>query len=283
MREIALKIGQPLPLAAIATTPDKFDPEKPAVIILNSGVMHHIGTCRISVKIARHLADNGFLALRFDFSGVGDSKARRGTESFHETAQKEIKEVMDYLEQKKNVQKFIIYGLCSGADGSYDAALVDERIQGIIQIDPYCYRTPKWYLVHYGPRIFKMDVWKRFFTSIFKKRAINKASGPEEEFLEMPSYIRVFPPKNEIASGLQKLVDRNVHIYSIFSGGQMAVFNHHSQFEDSFSSIDFRGLLTVDFYRDMEHIISSHSYQELIPKKICQWVIKVSDRQNENA
>ena len=57
MRERILKIGKPEPLASIATIPKKIDANRPVVIILNSGVMHHVGTCRLSVKIARALAD----------------------------------------------------------------------------------------------------------------------------------------------------------------------------------------------------------------------------------
>ena len=103
MREITLKIGRPTPLTAIATEPKGLDSSKPAVLILNSGVMHHIGTCRISVRIARELAKSDFLALRFDFSGIGDSEPRRGTDSFADSSSAEITEVMNYLEQKKGL------------------------------------------------------------------------------------------------------------------------------------------------------------------------------------
>jgi len=216
VKESAIKIGRPTPLTAIVTEPKGFEKNKPAVLILNSGVMHHIGTCRVSVKIARVLADSGFFVARFDFSGIGDSETRRGTQSFQESSVAEIKEVMDYIQRKKGINHFIVYGLCSGADASYEAALRDDRIVAMAQIDSYCYRNWMWYLTHYGPRSLDLDVWLRFIKRLFKGApAIEKAEGTtiDEEYVEMPSYIRVFPPKEELAKGLQLLVDRYVQYF----------------------------------------------------------------------
>ena len=56
MKERALRIGRPTPLIGIVSEPEVFDPARPAVIILNSGIMHHVGACRLSVKLARAVA-----------------------------------------------------------------------------------------------------------------------------------------------------------------------------------------------------------------------------------
>jgi len=279
MREITLKIGRPTPLTAIATEPKGFDPSKPAVLILNSGVMHHIGTCRISVRIARELAKSGFLALRFDFSGIGDSEPRRGTASFAESSSAEITEVMNYLEQKKGIKKFIVYGLCSGADASYEIAKKDPRIVGMVQIDAYCY--PNWQskLIHYAPRILKLDVWLRFIKRILgTPQPARDEEQIDAENIEMPSYIREFPAREEIAKGLQGIIDSNIHIYNIFTGGMLQTFNHSKQYAENFSDVDFKDRLKVDFYKELDHIITSPEYQQKIPFDICLWVKMVSDK-----
>jgi len=274
MKEIALKIGKPTPLTGIVAAPDKIDPEKPAVLILNSGVMHHVGACRLSVKIARKLAESGILSIRFDLSGIGDSAPRTGSSSFHETAIAEITEVMDYLEQKRGIKKFIAYGLCSGADASYDIALADERIVGIAQIDPYCYRTWSWYIRHYGPKLFSLAQWIhsikiRLFPQTSEKRF---SETTDSEDLEMPSYIREFPPQADIAKGLQKLIERNVRIYSVFTGGQSELLNHASQFKQSMPSVDFGTQLKVEYFPDMDHIITAPDLQRVVRDNIAKWV-----------
>lgn len=274
MKEIVTKIGKDPALTTIFSVPESFDSNKPAVLILNSGVMHHIGTCRISVAIARKLATSGILAARFDFSGIGDSSTRRGNLPFEQSSVEEIQQVMNYLEQKKGVRKFIVYGLCSGADASYEIAKVEPRVSGIIQIDAYCYRTTKWYLKHYGPRLIDPGVWRRIFSRLLGKKAgtSKHSDNMDDEFIEMPSYIRVFPPRAEVARGLQTIIDNGVDIYSIFSGGMMYTMNYHGQFEDSFKDVDFKGRLKAEWYPELDHILTHVDLQKTLPDYICNWV-----------
>lgn len=277
MKEIALKIGKPTPLTGIVAAPDKIDTEKPAVLILNSGVMHHVGACRLSVKIARKLAENGILSIRFDLSGIGDSAPRTGSSSFHETAIAEITEVMNYLQEKRGITKFIAYGLCSGADASYDIALADERIIGIAQIDPYCYRTWSWYVRHYGPKLLKLRVWLNAIKvrTVHKKKSLGFSKSVDEENLEMPSYIREFPPRENVAAGMKELAARGVQIYSLFTGGQSEILNHVSQFQQSMTAVNFQNQLDVDYVPDMDHIITAPALQTYTRDSVCSWVLKV--------
>ena len=46
----------------------------PGVIILNAGLVNRTGPFRMSVELARLLAENGCNVLRFDLSGIGDSE-----------------------------------------------------------------------------------------------------------------------------------------------------------------------------------------------------------------
>lgn len=281
MKEIALKIGKPIPLTAIVSLPEQLNPERPAVLILNSGIMHHVGACRLSVKIARQLANSGTLAIRFDLSGIGDSAPRAGAGSFHETAIAEVKEVMDYLSEKRGINKFIAYGLCSGADASYDIALADERIVGIAQIDPYCYRTWSWYVRYYGPKLFKLSVWWHSIKiRLFKedKDELGFSESVEEENLEMPSYIRVFPERSEVAKGMQALVNRGVKLLCLFTDGQNEIINHGSQFKQSMPEVSFGDALTVDYQAEMDHIITAPHMQKYARDLICNWSNQVADQ-----
>jgi pimeloyl-ACP methyl ester carboxylesterase len=279
MREIAVKIGQPIPLTGIITQPNSFDASKPAIVILNSGLMHHIGTCRLSVKLARQLADSGFLSIRFDFSGLGDSAPRRGTSSYRESILEELKEVLDYLQQTKGINKFICYGLCSGAHASYEFSQVDQRVVAIAQIDPYCYRTWKWYLRHYGPRLLKLKVWLHFFTRRLKSKQKPKDlsdSDDADNFIK-PNYPLEYPERSEVANGLKIIVDRGINIYCIFTGGQTEVFNYKSQFRECFYDVNFKQLLTDEYYPEMNHIITHPYSQKMVINNICAWINRISN------
>ncbi len=277
MRERVLRIGRPTPLASVATEPDAFDASKPAVLILNSGVLHHIGSCRMSVRLARRLAERGLLAVRFDFSGLGDSEPRLATPSFEEVSVTESTEVMDLLQRTRGVQSFILYGLCSGADGSYNTALRDPRVVGISQFDPYCYVTPRYYLRYYLQAARDPRRWRSVATRALKTlfgRETAPQTTVESEFVELPSYVRVFPSRESIAAGLAALVQRGVHVQANFPRGPL--YNHRSQFVDSFRDVDFRGLVEVNYYGDANHIVTQPVLQGRIIDGVADWAARVA-------
>lgn len=283
MKERALRIGKPTPLVGVASEPEHFDPDLPAVLILNSGVMHHVGTCRLSVKIARAVAARGLLAVRFDFSGIGDSEPRRGAAAFEESSIAETREVMDYLQKTRGVGRFILYGLCSGADASYNTSLADSRVAGIVKIDPYCYRTWQYPIRYYAPLLLNGKRWKSFLSKKFARlssdakstRSPSEIAGVEEQYFEVPTYTRRFPPRETVAAGLQALADRGVNVFAIFTGGEPE-YIYTNQYRDSFSDVNFRGLLRVNYYRDTNHIITQTDQQRAIVDEIAGWAQRLA-------
>ena len=271
MRERAVRVGSPAPLVGVISEPDDFQSSKPAVLILNSGLMHHIGTCRLSVKLARSLADMGLMSIRFDFSSIGDSEPRRGSKTFQESAPLEAIEVMDYLNEKRGIKQFILFGLCSGADVAYDTAILDSRVVGIAQIDPYCYRTPRYYLNHYRQKLFDINAWTNFISK--KIQLLSKQINKKDEafFEELTSY-RIFPPLNDIAKGLNQLVDRRVRLNIMITGGEYH-YNYSNQYRDSLKGkVNFRDLLTLNYYPESGHNITQPKYQKLVVNELTQWI-----------
>lgn len=279
MKERVLRIGKPVPLVGVATEPAALDAARPAVLILNSGIMHHVGSCRMSVRIARGLAESGLLAARFDYSGIGDSEPRRGTPSFAEVSVTECSEVMDYLQKTKGINRFVLYGLCSGADAAYNTALMDERVVAISQFDPYCYVTPRYYLEYYLPVLTNVERWRSFLGRRWSKLVGHHGSSEavgavDPEFVEIPTYIRVFPPRESVAAGLRTLLSRNVRLQVNFPAGPL--YNHQSQFRNSFRDVDFKGLVEVNYYKRANHIVTQPDMQKRIIDDIVRWIARVA-------
>lgn len=139
MSEHVLRFGEQRSLVGVVTEPsvDGSASQKPlAAIFLNAGVIHRVGPSRLYVHLARAFAELGWMAVRFDHSGIGDSPVRADGRSFEETATIEAREVMDVIEQTYGVRKFVLVGLCSGAVTAFDAAGVDERVAGVVMINP---------------------------------------------------------------------------------------------------------------------------------------------------
>lgn len=141
MNEEPILFGSAHTLVGVVTAPPEGGPSAglPAVLLLNAGRTHHAGPNRLYVKIARSLAAQGFLAFRFDFSGVGDSRARSEVLPLQTSMLQEVREAMDQLHASSGIQQFVLMGICSGASVAYRAACHDPRVVGALIVNGYAH------------------------------------------------------------------------------------------------------------------------------------------------
>jgi hypothetical protein len=277
MRERAINIGTPVPLAGVICEPQRADPDKPVVVILNSGVMHHVGACRLSVKLARELAQRtGLLCVRFDFSGIGDSGKRGQNSSLEQLALEEIREVLDYFETHRRARRFILCGLCSGAHNAMAAAVDDARVVGLVQFDGHCYPTWKSYLYFYAPRLLKRKHWKSVTRRAQMKLRGDSRNNPggipvvDARFVEQPLFAAK-PPKETMQAGLLALVNRQVKMFFVYTGSDHLDFMYPQQYVECFHAVNFKQLLTVEHYPTATHIFTEPHYQHLLIEQTVVW------------
>lgn len=141
MRERALLLGEAQGLVGVLTASDDAQaiPELPVVLLLSSGIVHRSGPHRLYVRVARALAERGFIVVRFDFSGIGDSEARADNLPFIESAVRETQEVIDEVSSLTGRQRFILMGVCSGGTIAFRTACCDSRVAGTIMINAQGY------------------------------------------------------------------------------------------------------------------------------------------------
>jgi pimeloyl-ACP methyl ester carboxylesterase len=288
-RQRVVKFGSVTPLTGVLTEPPAAaTPQDTPVLLLNSGILHHVGANRIHVQIARRLAELGFRSLRFDFSGIGDSEARRDELSFEQSAPLETKDAMDYLSKSYNAQRVVLMGLCSGADVAHLTAVADPRVAGLGLIDPWAYRTPGFYFHYYWERVKTPAVyanWIKVRLERIKDRLSPRPTDDQDpDMYEMPRYIREFPPRETIAKDLRGFMSRNLQLYFIFSGGMGDVYNHRSQYRASFKDVDFGDRLRVDYVRDASHVFSGLEHQEFLARELSTWTAaKFSSSKSDRA
>jgi len=278
-REKAIRFGVSASLVGVITepAPGTETAGKPAVIFLNSGILHRVGSCRIHVRLARALSAQGFTSLRFDFSGIGDSDQRRDSLAFEDSAVVETREAMDYLAKLKGTQRFVLGGLCSGADMAHETALKDPRVAGLLMLDAWAYRNAGFYLHHYGKRALQPAVWRNFIkVRLDKLRGTHRgygANAPVGEGVEVdvPKYVRVFPPRERVASDLRGFVDRGVSLYCLWTGG-LTDYNHCGQYAETFRDVPFKGLLREEHIPDADHILTGLSHQTMVVDGVVDWL-----------
>jgi len=118
----------------------------PAVLFLNSGLIHRVGPNRLYVRMARAMADRGMVAFRFDHSGIGDSRAATDRLSITDRWVAEIRASMDMLESTTDARRFVLVGNCSGAAAAYLTGEADPRVVALGLINPQGRRILRYYL-----------------------------------------------------------------------------------------------------------------------------------------
>lgn len=274
MRERAMVFG-PANLVGIVSepAPERAIPGAPGFVILNSGILHRVGASRLYVQLARLLAAEGFTALRFDFSGVGDSEVRRDAIPIEERFVVETREAMDYLAQITGTDRFVVGGLCSGADGAFFTALDDERVIGVWQIDAFCYRTPGYYRRRYLPKLADPRAWAHSIRVRVAPAEKNDEERDEEQFVK-PEYRRVFPPREVVGEGLGRLIDRGVDLYFFFTGG-LEDYNYAEQHAEAFPELDLERNARLRFEPEATHMVTDLTHQQAFLADMREWARKV--------
>ena len=279
MRETAVLFGRGQSQVGVVTDPEPRLAlrSRPAVILLNAGLLHRVGPGRLYVRIARRLADAGFVCLRMDFSGIGDSEVRRTSLSYEDSTVGEAREAMDFLTAARSVSRFIFMGVCAGAENTLRIAGADARVAGAVMVDGFAYRTPGFYLRHYGSRLLSVWRWRNLLAGRSDsgrrlRRLLRLGRGADQDPSGGVPYSPVIPPKKAMLADLSKLVDRGTELFLVYSAGGMEnYYNHSAQFGEAFPSLRGNARVRAEFFAEADHLFTILSHQEALVAAIEGW------------
>jgi hypothetical protein len=251
--EQAIVFGKFDHLLGVANIAETAQINDTAMILITAGMLHNVGPYRMYVDIARKLAEQGMSSLRFDISGIGDSLGVGTAGKSIDRAATEASEAMDYLAEKYGIKHFILFGLCSGADDSIQAALNDKRVKGVITLDGLGYKTLQFKLRHallLAKKMLRPEKWINKFNSLGGGSKLAPAS------LAMGTDVREYPDTVEQATEeLQQLIDRNTQLHFIYTGGTY-YYNYARQFYDMLPDVNWKGTESTEFFPHMDHVVT---------------------------
>jgi pimeloyl-ACP methyl ester carboxylesterase len=274
MKESALRFGKDRSLVGILTeNGDTNFGEKnnsTAVLFLNSGLLHHVGPNRIYVKVARRLTANRFVALRFDFSGVGDSSPRRDKLPAVESVIDEARQAMDYLGYSKGINQFCCVGLCGGAVTAARVSLCDPRVRKLILINLPLPKTHHRFVVeqsniYFRYALFSVRSWLRFFSmrsnylhvwqvvSAKIRGKVFRSSLYDSESQDATSKLKKF---------FRSIRMQGVRILMVNSGLEFGDEYFKTVLGDEYHAMQNSGLLRIERIAGADHAISPLSCQE---------------------
>lgn len=270
MRERTVQFGEAGALSGVVTEPEPQHARKaaPAVILSNVGMHTRIGPFRMWVTLARELAARGFLVLRFDQSGFGDSETQSSTLSDIQRAGQELRAATDLLVDRRSANGVVLIGFCSGVDGAHVAAGQDERVRGVIHLDGYAYPTRGHWLRFWTTRLLRSDTWTKAVSRRYERlRGLATKAPPRGRAV----FDREYPPRAELAADLRKQVARGVRLLFVWSGAREHEFNHVEQFYEMLETPDLRGEVQVELLSQSDHLFSSLENRAVLFDLLLRW------------
>lgn len=272
MSEQLHRFGADAHLCGVLNQPDAghSGDAKPAVVFLTAGLLPKPGPFRLYVELARTLEHAGFAALRFDLSGIGESGTTKRDADAAQSAVADVREAMDMLAAETGAQRFILAGLCSGAELAHRAAVSDERVCGMIAMDGYILRTPAYYLWHYLPRVFSARKWFGFTRAKLARLRRRPAADGDAGEESLAFWGGPAPAREHLVAEFALLCRRNVRQLQVFSGGS-GDCSYEGQFRDAFRGVDFNGLLDVKFLPETDHVYVLQADRQRLMNVIIRW------------
>lgn len=149
-------------LLGIVSGPESGEPSL-GVLVIVGGPQYRAGSHRQFVLLARHLAENGIPCMRFDYRGMGDAS---GEQRSFEAVEADVRAALDaFFARQSGLQRVVLWGLCDGASAGCFHAPLDERIAGLVLLNPWVKTEAgiaKTYLKHYYlRRLTDPGFWKK--------------------------------------------------------------------------------------------------------------------------
>jgi len=154
-------------------------PANRGVLIVVGGPQYRVGSHRQFTLLARHLAERGVPALRFDYRGMGDSDGEVRT---FERVGADIRCAIDrFFASVAGLKDVVVWGLCDAASAALLYAHQDARVSGVVLLNPWVRTEQGLARVHlrhyYVRRLFQASLWQKVARGEFRFREATAALG----------------------------------------------------------------------------------------------------------
>ena len=271
MKETPLLMGPQMALFGICTESESAG--RIGAIILNAGLLHHVGPFRLHVILARSLAEAGCPTIRLDQSGKGESPARQGL-SLDEALLVDYDDALKEL-NNRGVHKTILIGLCSGADDALYIARHRDTVAGVALIDGYAARTRRYLFERYSRKLLDIGAWLRAFGRVTRRLASSLSAAEEAGYMD----IRNWSSRKEMLAAYERLLQDGVQILATFTHGALDYYNYEGQLAASLQPSSGIDGLKENFYAQSDHLFTIVSQRKRLVDDIVAWVENLVDRQ----
>jgi alpha-beta hydrolase superfamily lysophospholipase len=231
-------------LFGIVTEPEQKAARHGGVILINAGADYHIGASGIYVELARRWARRGYVVLRMDLAGLGDSATQRGQPDnvvFPPAALNNIRVAIEWMRSRGGVNDLTLCGVCSGAYHVLRAAVTAFPVKRFLMVNPETFfwdESMSIYDMHLAEvvrgtaidrdKVLSAEAWKRLLRGQVDIRYILRRHV-RRLFFAVESICRGAARRlhirlpHDLGRQLEEVVARGVRMAFVFSSGEPGI------------------------------------------------------------
>ncbi len=243
------------------------------VLIVVGGPQYRVGSHRQFVRLARRLANAGYVSLRFDYRGMGDSE---GESRSFEAVGEDIDAAIAFLRRHPDLTSVVIWGLCDAASAALMFGTNHPHVGGLVLINPWArgddtLATTR--LKHYYTRrLLEAEFWHRLLRARFDWRASLRDLGWSlRRALDRaePTAKRTFHAR--MAEGWRNF---RGPILLVLSGRDLTAkeFLEHTSQDPRWHGLLTRPNVTRLELADADHTFSSTSWHTWLEDRTVEWL-----------
>lgn len=259
----------------------------PGLILLNAGALPRIGPHRLNVELARTAAIQGICAVRFDLPGLGDSGFINSEESHEQQTFTAVRHAMELLSRTACApRRFIIAGLCSGADVGYLMALQDKRVCGIFMIEPYYFPSRLSGLLRTLRRVREYGLRRAVLRISQRLRGYRNHPSSDDSSVPPPppeESVRSSPSTEEFAHGLKQLVDRQVWLRLIYANTLMGQYDMRKHERGVFRELVGNRYFELSMTPHTDHLFTRTEARRSLVRQMAAWLEHFDTRKASEA
>ncbi len=251
----------------ILSLPESSD-DAPVMVVLNAGLLHRSEPYRLNTLICRELAEAGYICARVDLAGKGDSPARESMVN-RESVALDWHHIKQALTRHLGERKFILLGLCSGADNAIKLCAGDSSVCGMVLLDPISLHD-------------SISVWRQMFHHFVNPRKLiglprsvtgwiaGLFGGTHRQAADR-STLRDLPTKEDTENCFRGLLQRNGKVLAVFTSYAYPQYNQVGQFSRTLNMEGLAGICEEVFWPTVLHLYPIQSHRDQLISLIREW------------
>ncbi|EAW30024.1 hypothetical protein GP2143_01225 [marine gamma proteobacterium HTCC2143] len=267
MKEEVVRFGEKNRGFGMATLPEEIS-HAPMAVCFNAGLTHREGPYRLNTLLCRALAKVGYISVRVDLSGKGDTPTREGL-SNRESVALDWQSIKQSLFARFGDRKIVLIGLCSGADNAIKISAKDMDVKGLVLLDMVSPYDKKFFVRELKGKLSNIYKWLNLPKTIVRRFSL--ALGIEPNVYAEMAALRDKPTQTDMDQCFRHLSACSGRILAVFTSQAMNHYNQQGQFVRAMNIPGLEECCQEVFWPLANHLYKLQSHRDRLVQCVEDW------------